>query len=450
MKSKLHFFFRVFLLIVCFLSFAIFGACGLFQGAQGKPGNSGKDGVGIQNATVDENGDLIITLTDGSVINAGNVSNQSDESENDLDNFKFLLAEDGLSYTLCYIADNIGEEVIIPSTYKGLPVTEINHYTGKGCIFANPIWVKKIVIPDSVTSIGERAFTSCSSLTTVTFEKNSKLTSIGDYAFFDCSNLTTVTFGENSQLTSIGYGVFRGCSSLESIAIPDSVTSIGDYAFFLCSSLKYNEYDNGYYLGNETNPCVALIKAKSTSITSCSINEKTKVIYTYAFFGRSSLESIVIPESVTSIGDYAFEDCSSLTNIVIPDGVTSIGDYAFTGCSSLTNIVIPDGVTSIGYGVFFGCSSLESIVIPSSVTSIGSYAFSGCTALTSVTIPSGVTSIGSYVFINCHALTSVIFEDTTTWYRTSDSSLVGGEIISVIDPKQNASYLKGSLYWYKK
>ncbi len=348
-----------------------------FQGAQGKPGNSGKDGVGIQNATVDENGDLIITLTDGSVINAGNVSNQSDESENDLDNFKFLLAEDGLSYTLCYIADNIGEEVIIPSTYKGLPVTEINHYTGKGCIFANPIWVKKIVIPDSVTSIG-------------------------------------------------------------------------DYAFFLCSSLKYNEYDNGYYLGNETNPCVALIKAKSTSITSCSINEKTKVIYTYAFFGRSSLESIVIPESVTSIGDYAFEDCSSLTNIVIPDGVTSIGDYAFTGCSSLTNIVIPDGVTSIGYGVFFGCSSLESIVIPSSVTSIGSYAFSGCTALTSVTIPSGVTSIGSYVFINCHALTSVIFEDTTTWYRTSDSSLVGGEIISVIDPKQNASYLKGSLYWYKK
>ena len=69
---------------------------------------------------------------------------------------------------------------------------------------------------------------------------------------------------------------------------------------------------------------------------------------------------------------------------MIPDSVTSIGERAFYGCSSLESIVIPDSVTSIGYWAFRGCSSLESIVIPDSVTSIGERAFEGCSSLTDV------------------------------------------------------------------
>ena len=93
------------------------------------------------------------------------------------------------------------------------------------------------------------------------------------------------------------------------------MTSIGDGAFEGCNKLQYNEYDNAYYLGNENNPYLVLIKAKNTSITSCNINNNTKVIAGEAFYECSSLTSITIPDSVTSIGDYAFEYCSNLTSI---------------------------------------------------------------------------------------------------------------------------------------
>lgn len=116
-------------------------------------------------------------------------------------------------------------------------------------------------------------------------------------------------------ITSIGSFAFHGCSNLMGIEIPDSVTSIGNYAFSACTSLVYNEYDNAYYLGNENNPYVVLVKAKDKSITSCEINSNTKFIYGGAFSDCSSLTSIVIPDSVTSIGDEAFKWCSSLTDI---------------------------------------------------------------------------------------------------------------------------------------
>ena len=102
--------------------------------------------------------------------------------------------------------------------------------------------------------------------------------------------------------------------------------------------MQYNKDDNAYYLGNAGNPYVVLIKANNTSITSCTINSKTKVIYYSAFENCSSLTSITIPDGVTTIGDYAFDDCSRLTSITIPDSVTSIGSEAFANCLMPTNI----------------------------------------------------------------------------------------------------------------
>ena len=111
-----------------------------------------------------------------------------------------------------------------------------------GEVFYNCPRLTSIEIPDSVTSIGYRAFDDCSSLTSVTFGENSQLTNIGDNAFEYCSSLTSVTFGENSQLTSIGDYAFYDCSSLTSIEIPESVTSIGENAFYNCSSLTSINY----------------------------------------------------------------------------------------------------------------------------------------------------------------------------------------------------------------
>ena len=177
------------------------------------------------------------------------------------------------------------------------------------------------------------------------------VTSIGDSAFSGCSSLTSIEIQEG--VTSIGASAFNGCSSLTSIEIPDSVTSIKDFAFNGCSSL-----------------------------TSIVIPEGVTSIESYAFAYCSSLTSIVIPEGVTSIGECAFSGCSSLTSIVIPEGVTSIENWVFKDCSSLTSIEIPEKVISIRWGAFYGCSSLTSIEIPDSVTSIGDYAFEYCSRLT--------------------------------------------------------------------
>ena len=156
------------------------------------------------------------------------------------------------------------------------------------------------------------------------------ITSIGDSAFFSCSNLENITLP--NCVTAIGACAFTSCSSLENITIPDSVTDIGDSAFSSCSNLE-----------NITIP---------NSVTE---------IGDSVFSGCSSLTNITIPDSVTEIGHAAFYYCSSLENITIPNSVTAIGPYAFASCSSLENITIPESVIYIGGEIFNECSTLENI-----------------------------------------------------------------------------------------
>ena len=283
------------------------------------------------------------------------------------------------------------ESITIPSG-----VTSIGKRAFCGCEL-----LESITIPTSVTSIGERAFSNCRSLTSVTIPGS--VTSIDSEVFSNCSSLESITIP--ASVTSIGESAFRNCSSLESITILDVITSIAENAFECCSSLTYNEYDNAYYLGNDENPYVVLVKAKSTDITSCVINDKTKGIVSQAFLFCESLESITIPSGVTSIGKRAFCGCELLESITIPTSVTSIGERAFSNCRSLTSVTIPGSVTSIDSEVFSNCSSLESITIPASVTSIGESAFRNCSSLESITILDVITSIAENAFECCSSLT---------------------------------------------
>ncbi len=167
--------------------------------------------------------------------------------------------------------------------------------------------IKFVIIEDGVMSIGNNAFSYCTSLTGITIPDG--VTSIGNNAFSYCTSLTEIIIPDS--VTSIGDEAFESCESLTDITIPDSVTSIGDDAFVCCFSLT----------------------------------------------------EITIPDSVTSIGNWAFHLCSSLTEITIPDSVTSIGDSAFSNCTSLTSVTIPDGVMSIGEGAFRNCENLTEITI---------------------------------------------------------------------------------------
>jgi hypothetical protein len=246
----------------------------------------------------------------------------------------------------------LGGAVTVPSHVNELPVVKVDGY-GSPLFGWNNNSVTSVVIPNSVTSIGERAFSSCNSLISVTIPNS--VTSISNWTFMGCGNLTSVTIP--NSVTSIGESAFAGIG-ITSITIPNSVTSIGRYAFAWCSSL-----------------------------TSVTIPNSVTSIGESAFQQCSSLTSVTIPNSVTSIGNYAFQECSSLTSVTIPNSVTSIGDDAFQQCSSLTSVTIPNSVTSIGDGAFNYCTNLASITIPSSVISIGSNALFGCTSLISVTMP---------------------------------------------------------------
>ena len=272
--------------------------------------------------------------------------------------------------------------------------------------------LSNIVIPGSVTSIGNWAFKGCTSLSNIVIPNS--VTSIGDWAFSDCTSLSNIVIPDS--VTGIGKGAFNGCSFLECISIPKSVICLNGNPFsgwkgkLECLSPNFIYEDDVLFNINKSE----IISFRNQKIESYIIPDSVTSIGDGAFSSCTSLSSIVIPDSVTSIGDWAFSDCTSLSNIVIPNSVTGIGEGAFSSCTSLSNIVIPDSVTRIGNFAFSNCTSLSNIVISDSVTNIGDDVFYQCSSLTSIVIPNSVTCVGDEAFCKCRSLSNIVIPNSVT------------------------------------
>ena len=214
----------------------------------------------------------------------------------------------------------------------------------------NNYTLSDIVIPASiswngknypVTKLGNRCFSGCSSLTSVTIP--SSVTSLGEMCFA-YSGLTSVTIP--SSVKSLGYGCFA-YSGLTSVTIPSSVTSLGKSCFSDCSSL-----------------------------TSVTILSSVKSLEEFCFYNCTNLKSIIIPSSVTSLKGNCFDGCSSLISVTIPSSVKSLGEWCFQKCTSLKSVTIPYSVLSLGRYCFSSCENLKSVNIFSPSIELGQACFS--------------------------------------------------------------------------
>ena len=248
-------------------------------------------------------------------------------------------------------------EVIIPSEIDGKPVTSVGEYSFTGGYYDGQISqtppptnlmhpnaknnekIQKVVVPSSVKTIGEEAFSSCTSLTSITIPES--VTIIKDNVFYDCISLSSIT-------------------------IPKSVTTIGSNAFLYCTKLKEIkvEEENQNYCSVD-----GILFSKDKSELVCYPDNKDGAVYE-------------IPETVVTIGNNAFNHCNKLTKITIPESVTTIKSSAFDACEGLKIISIPQSVTSIEDYAFVWCGNLKSIIVLGSPNLIGDAIFRGCDVLT--------------------------------------------------------------------
>jgi len=320
-------------------------------------------------------------------------------------------------------------------------VTTIGDGAFSGCVS-----LEGISIPAGVKKLGENLFNGCAAMKSVSIPAS--VTAIGEKAFYGCRALELVSIPK--AVTEIGDEAFRGCATIGAIVLPEGIVTIGDYAFNECTSLM------GFYLSDENEAYSVLNRdlynKEGTVLIQYALGKMDPLFYDLpetvteiaenAVKGALNLNGIHLPESVKTVGANAFADCVNVTVARIPtlaigklatDNLVTlhitagkeIGEAAFANCKTLETLWLAETVETVDPTAFEGCEKLVSVMTPVTVigslpkaqienlwllgTSVPSKAFSECASLKSVTLADSIKTIGSEAFNKCAALESVKF-----------------------------------------
>ena len=322
----------------------------------------------------------------------------------------------------------------------------------------------EFVIPDTVTSIADRAFSSCPNLTKITIGAN--VESVGAYAFSSCSALTDVVFKDSTiKKKVIGLYAFYNCQALSNVDFGNAVTSIGSFAFMIDKSLESIEFpDSLESIGRCAFSCYDYGTTGSyfaSNLKSVKFGSGLKSIADYAFYenralntvkftgvaltsiGRESFCNIAITEldlsgTDTSIDREAFYNCNSLETVKL-SGVKTIGQNAFYNCRKLTSVELSENLTTIESGAFQCCVALKNIDIPNKVTKLNDNTFSNCSSLKNVSIGSGCTSISTTAFDGTSSIDRITVSEDNKNYTVVDGVLYNKDMTTLVLYPKNRS-----------
>ena len=450
------------------------------DGKDGVNGSDGKDGNGVKTIVINDKGELIITLDDGTVVNAGQVVapvRKLDENNN----IKFntlTVGGNAVTGSVAYGSDifDFNSEITI-NGYAGFKVYK--DVTGKEEIETK---VQSLNLGENVFYIKEYCGET-SRFYTVTVTRSDPQVTFDSNGGTECESkfVKAGELVEEPATTRDGY-VFAGWNYDFSLPIENDITITAEWnAIFAINGNKIiGVTDKGKELSEITVPEtidgkeINVIDEKAfnsiTTLEKVTLSDKIRIVNRYAFYYCGKLSEIIISDNIEEWDRLAIEGCKvaynsyedgkyfgsqnnpylimlyatntsitdlkihngtkiicndackelkSITEIVIPDSVQNIETSAFSNCSNVLKVTIGKNVKKIGAYAFSGCKSLASVIIPNSVTTIGDHAFYFCTGLTNVTIGDGVTSIGAYAFSDCDLLEKVTIESSvaTIEYR---------------------------------
>ena len=279
------------------------------------------------------------------------------------------------------------------------------------------IWEKNRIpdyqIPEGTEGIGSRAFSFCSTLSTLDLPEG--IREIEDEAFAGILSLTRITFP--SSVESLGKDVLSDCPKLTEVRLPEEIAEIPEGMFLHCTELKTIDLpehlaaigDNAFrYSGLEAIRIPEGVKriganafADCIGLAEVLLPAGLEVLEQYAFSGCEALSGISLPEGIREMMDGVFSRCLLLQEVAVPGSIRNIHDFAFSGNTGLKRIVIGEGTETIGSCAFLGCSLLEEVHLPESLKEIGNSAFSNCSSLKTIHLPEGLTTVSENAFEGC-------------------------------------------------